>query len=236
MTLVTEDGFIDIHSHKRENVRKFFQIFNFKIETPVDVGQKISGFCSLGIHPWDVEKIGEMEGQLLDIVKNGLALPNILALGEVGLDRFKFHNKSFQLQEKIFVAQLSANVPFNKPVIIHSVNATSDILRIKKQFSNQRWIIHGFSSSCEEANKLCEMGIFLSFGASLFKVNSRSELVFQSIPLDRIFLETDAQSKYSIVDIYQRASQIKQVELDLLKKAIYNNFMALFEDGNNEMV
>jgi len=57
-------------------------------------------------------------------------------------------------------------------------------------------------------------------------------LVIMKIPINRLFLETDT-SKYLIDEIYQKASQILEMEETDLKNQIYDNFANLFKAKNN---
>ena len=47
------------------------------------------------------------------------------------------------------------------------------------------------------------------------------------MPINRLFLETD-NSTYSINDIYNKAAQLKSLQLDDLKIKLFENYKAVF--------
>jgi TatD DNase family protein len=77
------------------------------------------------------------------------------------------------------------------------------------------------------ANQLVKNGFFLSFGKSLFQINDMDS-VFNSVPNDRIFLETDTIDK-DIKAVYEIASKYRNIESELMKVIINANFDTVFK-------
>ena len=88
-------------------------------------------------------------------------------------------------------------------------------------------IVHGFSKNSIIASQLIENGFYLSFGKALIQ-NPDLETVFQSIPNERIFLETDTTSN-EIQEVYALAAKYKKLEINTLKEIIEENFNRVFK-------
>jgi TatD DNase family protein len=87
-------------------------------------------------------------------------------------------------------------------------------------------IIHGFSKNNQLAEQLIAAGFYLSFGKYLLK-NPDLKTVFQNIPNDRFFLETDTIEE-SIQQVYELASEYKGLNLKELQDVILSNYRKLF--------
>ncbi len=220
-----ENFFIDIHTHKSDNKdNSVIQIKSiFASEASMYLFSK-NEKTSIGIHPWNIEKT-DVEKALQDLERLA-SRQNVLAIGETGLDRLC--DASLEKQVSIFKKQAAIAEQVKKPVIIHCVKAYSEIISLRKQLSPAMpWIIHGFYSADETARQLLQHGIYLSFGAMLFRKNSKIIDVLSDIPDDMFFLETD-DSDFVIRDIYRAVSEIKKMENKDLKKIIYSNFRKVF--------
>ena len=87
-------------------------------------------------------------------------------------------------------------------------------------------LIHGFSKNKQVAKELIDNGFYISFGKYLLR-NPELETVFQSIPNDRFFLETDTVEE-GIEVVYDLAAQYKNCNLDELQQQIKSNFATVF--------
>lgn len=194
-----EIPFIDIHTHRSD----------------VDCG-----YYSYGIHPWYVNVNPEMES-LETMLKSG----RLAAIGETGIDRM--HQETIDLQLEVFERHILLSEQYQKPLVIHCVKATSDLLRLhKKHQPTQTWIIHGFNGTVEEARQLTERGICLSVGESIIYSNRKITKSLSSIPLEQLFLETD-MSERTIQEIYEKAADLLDLSLAVLKQRIFTNFARL---------
>jgi TatD DNase family protein len=214
--------YIDIHVHNYYKDKKVVLLLNL---FPRDADKIIPDlYYSIGLHPWHVNR-KTLAGDLDAIVKATTA-SNVLAIGEIGLD--KKIDVSYIDQLKAFELQLEIAEKVNKPVIIHCVKAYDDILSIRKK-SNLTipWIIHWFNASEQIADELTKNNCYLSFGKMLFKENSRAFRVFKNIQLNRVFFETD-DTGISILEVYHQAERIRNVSLSALKKHIKSNFNDCF--------
>ena len=219
-----EAPFIDIHTH-----------------------QSGEGYFTYGIHPWSfdgmslpssqsVSPLG-LQGALtnLTLLEKYLQENKIVAIGETGLDRL--HKDTYDLQIEFFEKHILLSEQYQKPLIIHNVKATADILRLhKKHQPRQVWIIHGFNGNTEESRQLTERGLYLSVGESIFYPNRKITKTLSSLPLEYLFLETDTSEK-TIQQVYAKASELLNLPLDALKEQIFANFarlnLNLWKTGNN---
>ena len=172
-----------------------------------------------GIHPWrlDVAHLALLETLLKE--------NKIVAIGETGIDRN--HKETIDLQLEAFERHIFLSEQYRKPLIIHNVKATADILRLhKKHHPVQTWIVHGFNGTAEDVRQLTDRGICLSVGESLFYPNRKITKSISSIPLDQLFLETDVSDK-SIQEMYEKAAELLNLSLEMLKERIFANFARL---------
>ena len=159
---------------------------------------------SCGIHPW----IEEQSPDIIDSLITTLNNPQIIAVGEAGLDRLK--GLSLEIQTKIFLKQIELSEQLSLPIIIHSVRTSSELLHLKKTINpSQPWIFHGFRGGYLQAKQLSDAGFYISIGE---KFNYDA---IKAIPDNLLLLETD-ESKLTIQEI---ASRVKP---DALKISTYN--------------
>jgi len=197
--------FFNIHTHKPSHQTEVLEIVN---QYPQEFDSSLSNY-SIGIHPWYIVE-DRIESDL-QVIGNKLQENNCLAIGECGLD--KRVATSMTLQLMVFEKQLALAEKFQKPVILHCVAAFQELIAIKKKLKlTVPMIIHGFSKNIEVANQLVQNGFYLSFGKYLL-FNKELELVFNSIPNDRLFLETDTIEQ-DIREVYELAAKYKIIDLE----------------------
>ena len=167
-------------------------------------------YGTLGIHPEECFEYGE---EFINLVKNNLENQKIVAIGEIGLDyhdldvQIDFAIKKFpnllgitkeefiKKQKDVFIKQIELAHMANLPIVIHSRDATGDILEILKTHQHlitNGALIHCFSGSVETAKEFIKMGYYLSVGGVLTFKNARSlPDVIREIGIDKVLLETD---------------------------------------------
>lgn len=117
--------------------------------------------CSVGLHPWYVP---EGWPEALDAVSKWLQCPQVVAVGECGLDRLCATPYSRQLQA--FRAQLVLAREHALPLVLHCVRAWDDVLsllRAEGPFPSPV-VFHGFRGKPQQARQLFSKGYALSFG------------------------------------------------------------------------
>lgn len=149
----------------------------------------------LGLHPCYIEEHAQADLQRLEALL--AAHPEIVAVGEIGLDYFVRELKGPELrqkQEEFFRAQLALASRFQRPVVLHVRKAHADVLRVlrEERFAGGG-IVHAFSGGIEEARHYARHGFCLGIGGPLtYDQSRRLRAVVADMPLDCLVLETDA--------------------------------------------
>lgn len=212
----------NLHTHNFTSQENILELVN---QYPWEFDEKIP-FYSIGIHPWYID-----ESRLssdLHIIDKELSHQKCLALGECGLD--KRIEIPIEIQEKVFKAQILLAEKHQKPLVLHCVAAFQEIIQIKnEQNVTVPMIIHGFSKNEQTAKQLLDNGFYLSFGKYLLR-NPELKSVFQSVPNNRFFLETDTIEE-SVEEVYALAANYKNIEIEELKSIIKTNFEKVFRQS-----
>lgn len=213
--------YIDIHTHKKQLETGTIAIRNVFPEN--DDGNS-DGLISIGLHPWYLETTNEK--QALQTIEKAIQRPDFAAIGECGIDRVC--DTDFDKQQHVFIRQIELSEHYQKPLIVHCVKAYPEVAGIRKeQKARQPWIIHGFNGNEQIISKLIELNCYLSFGHFLLSTETKAARFFPKIPDNQFFLETD-ESTYSIMDIYKKATQIKNKPMDDMIQQIEINFENIF--------
>lgn len=220
---VNLSGYIDIHRHSADKDKADIVLRNL-FHNQVDEIENHQ-YVSVGLHPWHIKPLNYIND--LKRIEHVLNKVSVIAIGETGLD--KTIKIGFDIQREIFEEHLKWSEKLRKPLIIHCVRTYNEMLEYRKHTDQSiPWIFHWFNASKEIGMDLINKGCYLSFGHILFKGNSKAFKAFREIPVDRIFLETD-DAQYSIVDIYEQASNILLIKLEDLKKQVLSNFRTCFK-------
>ncbi|MBA0883109.1 TatD family hydrolase [Flavobacterium undicola] len=211
--------YFNLHTHQFKNQESILELVN---QYPWEFDSSITNY-SIGIHPWHI--VEERIAADLAVIENKLSLQNCLAVGECGLD--KRIEIPMDLQKTVFEKQLLLAEKYKKPVVIHCVAAFQELVEIKNQLQiTVPIVIHGFSKNQQLAAQLLNNGFYLSFGKYLLR-NPELESVFNSVPENRFFLETDT-SEETIEEVYALAAKYKKITVTELQQIISNNFNAVF--------
>lgn len=145
--------------------------------------------CALGIHPMYVERSAPED---LDALKTLLADPNVVAVGEIGLDFF-VEGYDRALQEFYFVEQLKLAKAFDLPVILHVRRSIDVILKYLRIYKVCGGIAHAFNGSEQQAHEFIKLGFKLGFGGAMtYPRATKLRQLATQLPLEALVLETDA--------------------------------------------
>ena len=146
-------------------------------------------YAAVGSHP---DAADEVDEEVLEEYRKLCKLnPKIKAIGEIGLD-YHYEDIPRQIQQRAFRMQLELARDLKLPVIVHEREAHEDGLKIISEFPEVTGVFHCYSGSAEMARLLVERGWYIGFtGVLTFKNARKAVEVAQSIPLERIVLETD---------------------------------------------
>jgi len=194
-------------------------------------------FGSAGIHPIDcIYQKGPYIDELKGLFKSNKKL---VAVGEIGLDYH--YDTPKEMQFKFLREQLKLAKELDKPVIIHSREATADMLEILKEF-RPKGVVHCFSGSVETAREILNLGMYIGFtGVVTFKNAQKAKKSASFVPLDRLLIETDcpymAPTPYRgercdssmLIEVAKTLAELKGVTADEVLDRTYENAIKVYE-------
>lgn len=145
---------------------------------------------SAGMHPMADENDAFSVEQLIELASD----QKVVAIGETGLDYY-YHKGDPQWQRERFRAHVQVANQLNKPLIIHTRDASQDTLDILREENAVRCggVIHCFTESQAFADQVMEMGFMISLsGIVTFRNADELRQVAKNIPDDRLLIETDS--------------------------------------------
>ena len=164
------------------------------IESMLRVCSEYKGYCfpMIGLHPTSVNADYRKE---LDFVAEYLTMPNeYVAIGEIGIDLY-WDRTFLEEQLIVFEQQVEWALKYDLPIVIHCREAFDYIYRVLEPYKTTplRGIFHSFTGTIEEAVRILDFpGFYVGInGVVTFKKSTLPE-VLQSIPLERVVLETDS--------------------------------------------
>jgi len=199
---------------------------------------------TLGIHPSnpaDQKEINDLSDCLKKVKPDDLNL--LFGVGECGLDFYRLHQPK-EKQIESFEAQIDLAKKNNLPLIIHSREAMSETIDILKEKKVNAGIMHCFAGDREVAKKVLDLGLYISFAGNL-TYKKAFTLVDSAayVPLDRLFLETDApfltpvpfrgqknRSEY-VREVYKFVANLKNESLSKVLDQIQQNFISFRRRG-----
>lgn len=215
--------YIDIHTHPTHRETDTVTVENIY---PGEGFAAFTGrnFYSVGLHPWHIGDRAE-NNKSLEMVEDALEFDHVIFVGEAGLD--KRVKNDFAEQQRVFEAQAFIAEEYQYPLVVHCVKAYNEVVELRKKMKPvMPWIFHAYSGSLELTKQLLNEGFLFSFGENLFRKGAKAISSFQYLPLQKIFFETDEQN-IEVEEIYRQGAKLKDIAVDELKKACWNNFNSI---------
>lgn len=193
-------------------------------------------YGALGIHPENVESYNDED---IVFIEKHISDDKVLAIGEIGLDYY-WTKENKENQKKLFEKQLALAEKVNKPVIIHSREATLDTIDILKKYK-VKGVIHSFSGSYETACIYIKMGFVLGINGVITFKNCNLKEVINKIDISNIILETDSpyltpvpfrgkkNDSTHIEDIAKFICEVKGITMEELSLETNNNIKRVFD-------
>ena len=151
-------------------------------------------WCTIGTHPDHVDEETLPDPAELAALA---ASPEIVGIGESGLDYFHGKPEIRALQQASFRAHLRAARLADLPLVIHARDADADVAAILAEEHAAggpfRFLLHCFSSGAELAWTAIDLGGSISFSGILtFPKSTGLRDIAREVPADRLLVETDA--------------------------------------------
>lgn len=193
-----------------------------------------SYYTSVGFHP---ECCDELPDDPEAVLRALLAEEKgIRAIGEVGLD-MHYEGSELAVQTDLLRMQINIAKEHDLPLIFHCRDATEPFLSLMREM-RPRGVVHCFSGSAEVAEELVGLGLYIGFtGVLTFKNAKKVKKAFESVPLDRILLETDCPymapepyrgrrcDSFMIAEVAKVGAEIKGISpQELIDRARENTF------------
>lgn len=195
--------------------------------------------ASVGLHPNEVVDNEPSEDYLINLAQD----PEIVAIGETGLDYFRSEGDLTWQQER-FRRHIRVAKAVNKPLIIHTRDAKEDTLRIMEEegVKTVGGVLHCFTEDWAMASAAMEQNFYISFsGIVTFKSATVLQDVAKKMPSDRMLIETDApylapmpHRGKSNVPAYVRyvaefIAKLRDVPLEEIAQQTTDNYFRLFK-------
>ena len=193
-------------------------------------------YGAIGIHPESADSYTEED---LKFIEDHINDERVVAIGEIGLDYY-WTKDNKDKQKELFEYQLKLAESVNKPVIIHSREATQDAIDILKKY-NVRGVIHSFSGSYETACIYIKMGFLLGINGVITFKNCNLKDVVSKLELRDIILETDSpyltpvpyrgkrNDSSHVYDIAKYICELKGCSMEELSKETNGNINRCFD-------
>lgn len=213
--------YIDIHTHHPTAADGVLAIQSVRFG---EIPEPDVSHYSVGLHPWYLEGISR-ENALMWLQEQA-ERPEVLAIGEAGLD--KLTGAAWDVQMQAFEWCIEVSEQVGKPLIVHCVRAYEEVLAVKKRLQpKQPWMIHGFRKNLSVAKRLLDAGCMLSYGAALLQTQAALHEAFMHTPDGSFFLETDDQH-VDIRQIYTAAAAVRQISEEKMERMMRENFQRVF--------
>ncbi|HET6552384.1 MAG TPA: TatD family hydrolase [Dyella sp.] len=190
-----------------------------------------------GLHPIFLK---QHRREHLNDLRTYLESNHAVAVGEIGLDFF-LPELDPAAQREYFVQQLHIARDFDLPVIVHARRAMDEVTSTMKRIGGLRGVVHSFSGSLQQAEKLWELGFHLGIGGPVtYERAQRLRHVVATMPMERLLLETDAPDQpgachrgernepANLVEVLEVIAGLRGVDASVVAHATTDNARGLF--------
>jgi len=163
-------------------------------EVALSLAKRHPGFLysTAGLHPHYADEYGK---ELHESIHAMLSEPEVVAIGECGLDYFRDFSPR-EAQRIAFEKQLDLAEESDLPIFLHQRDAHEDFVEILKPRLNhiKRGVAHCFTGSEVELEALLDLGLYIGITGWICDERRGVNLqnIVKLIPDDRLMIETDA--------------------------------------------
>ena len=219
----SENLFLNFHAHQQVPAEDEIVIQSLFLQNDLIAKKSDRIFFTAGLHPWHADQL--LESEITERLETLIQNKSIIAIGETGLDKLK--GVDWETQKKVFRAHIEIADKYNLPLIVHSVKAHNEVLKLKiESKSKVPWVIHHFNGSKQMAMDFINHGFYLSLCHHINNSDSKLSGYLGELPVNRIFLETD-DFNIDIKDLYSVAAKKFNMNTENFKKQLINNLNKL---------
>jgi TatD DNase family protein len=145
-----------------------------------------------GVHPHAAGAFAGRPADAAETTRTHAAAFGACGIGEIGLD-YHYDFAPRDVQQEVFAGQLALARELDRPVIIHTREATDDTFDILAASGGVRGVFHCFTGDVPMARRALDAGFYVSFAGivSFPKAESLREAA-RTVPADRLLIETDS--------------------------------------------
>ncbi len=150
--------------------------------------------AAVALHPNEAGA-GAATPEALDEIARLAALPQVVAVGETGLDHYRTEgDEGRRAQEESFRRHIAIAKETNCALVIHDRDAHDDVLRVlAEEAAPERTVFHCFSGDAAMARVCADRGYVMSFAGNVtFKNADGLREAAAVAPRDLLLVETDA--------------------------------------------
>ncbi|MBI2868133.1 MAG: TatD family hydrolase [Chloroflexi bacterium] len=149
-------------------------------------------YAGVGVHPRDIKRPLGAE-DFAELRRLALSSAKALVISETGLDYLPT-SPDHRVQQEAFRGHIRLARDLGKPLVVHSREANSDVLRLlREERAHEAGIVmHYFQGDADYARDCLDLGCYLSLAKPLLRLPGLQEVVRSVAPLERIVLETDS--------------------------------------------
>jgi TatD DNase family protein len=182
----------------------------------LDIARQYSGqpnlpsiHASAGIHP---QEAAATNAAALDKLASLTIDPQLVAVGEIGLDYYHLDNPLPKIQHDAFVQQMDIAAAAKLPILLHVRTADAATPEAQSKFADcdawrdllelleSHWrrtglggVMHCFSGNQEQVRRSLDLGFLISFAGNVTYPKAQPlRDAAALVPLDRLLVETDA--------------------------------------------
>jgi len=152
-----------------------------------------SVYFAVGVHPYDANAYDR------ELLEHYITHPKCVAVGECGLDYYRLPEEEDAieaekvLQKEVFIDQIALAKAYEKPLIVHIREASSDAKRLLEVHAGSvGGVLHCFNADATLLS-LAKEHFYYGIGGVLTFKNAKKLLnVLPQIPKERLLIETDA--------------------------------------------
>ncbi len=197
---------IDTHAHLldrsyenskiiyEDTVKKVWYIFNiaYDVSSSHEVLKHFKEYSHffpvIGIHPNHTTENDDLPIKEIENLINS----DVKAIGEIGLDYFRPHNKKNQRQA--FIKQIKLAGKYHLPIVVHTRESLEETWEIIKKFPDQKFLLHAWSGDVLLTKEILAArdNIWFSYnGITTFNNAQKQRETIVHVPLNRLLMETD---------------------------------------------
>ncbi len=193
-------------------------------------------FATAGMHPHEASRF---DAQARTEIEALLANPQVVAVGECGLDFYRMHSPR-EDQVRVLKDHVAIAREAGLPLVVHVREAWPEILRLLDEGSTEV-VIHCFTGDVETALECADRGWHLSFAGNItYPKNGQIRDAAAAIPLERVLVETDSpflapqrvrgrdNAPANVVDVIETIAEVRGETVENVRTATARNAMNAF--------